>query len=99
MTTRRRRTRQFGTVRRLPSGRFEARYTVDKHKHSRTFDTKAAASAWLDLRSAEVQTGQWRDPEAGAALFGEYAEHWIATREVRGRPIRERTQAHYRAIL
>jgi len=43
-----RRRRKFGNVRRLPSGRYQARYTADRLRHSATFATENEARAWLE---------------------------------------------------
>ncbi len=43
--------RQFGSVRKLPSGRWQARYQTDdgrRLKSPRTFATKTDATLWLD---------------------------------------------------
>lgn len=50
----------FGTVRRLPSGQHQARYTgPDGNRYSApvTFQTKDDAAAWLALKRSEVIRG------------------------------------------
>jgi integrase len=75
--------RRFGRVRRLPSGRWQARYPgpdgVDRPAPE-TFATKTDANVWLTMKEAEIRTGDWLDPAAGAVLFGEYAASWVAER-------------------
>ncbi len=90
--------RDFGNVRRLPSGRWQARYIgPDGQRRSapHTFDTKTAAARWLRLTEAEVTRGEWTDPERARVLLRDYAEQWI-----RERPgLRPRTVELYRWLL
>jgi len=89
----------FGSVRRLPSGAWQARYTgpdLIRHKAPSTFQTKGDAEAWLALRRSEVLQGKWR-PEPGAwhtVTFDDYAEKWLENR-----PLKRRTRDHYRSLL
>mgnify|MGYP003374537964 CR=1 FL=1 len=49
------RRRGFGYVRKLPSGRLQARYTGpdgQEHRAPITFDTKGDAQTWLAMQSA-----------------------------------------------
>lgn len=85
------RTRHFGTVRRLPSGRWQARYYVDGRRHTapRTFDTKTAAAGWLAHTQTDLDRGVWKPPAeaeiearrtaAAAVTVAEAAEAWLAT--------------------
>lgn len=95
--------RSFGSVRRLPSGAYQARYTgPDGTMYSapRTFTAKSHADAWLAERRTEISHGTWRSPssqpaeEATAVTFGDYAGAWLA-----GRDLKPRTRAHYRSLL
>jgi integrase len=75
------RRRQFGRVRRLPSGRYQARYPDGQGRDRpapQTFPTKADASAFLARVQAEMQKGEWRDPALGQATFRYWAEQWMA---------------------
>ncbi|GAA4857216.1 site-specific integrase [Kitasatospora terrestris] len=75
--------RQFGRIRKLPSGRFQARY-LDPDGLLRpapeTFETKADADDWLAEMQTAIRKKDWRDPDAGAVNFTEYAEAWITER-------------------
>lgn len=54
--------RQFGSVRRLPSGRWQARYRDGAGDvHSDTFATKGDAARHLARVQADVDRGEWRD--------------------------------------
>ncbi|GAB7075006.1 tyrosine-type recombinase/integrase [Streptomyces sp. JCM 18897] len=77
--------RQFGRVRKLPSGRYQARYLgpdgIDRPAPE-TFRTKRDADDWLADRQSEVRSGAWRDPDAGKVNFGEYALRWVEERDL-----------------
>jgi hypothetical protein len=79
------RKRRFGRIRKLPSGRFRARYLgpdgVDRPAPE-TFATKGDADDWLAERQAELRSGDWADPEAGAVNFEEYALRWVKDRRL-----------------
>ena len=72
--------RQFGSVRRLPSGRWQARYrTIDGRLASAplTFKTKGDAARWLSSVEADKARGVWLDPSAGRVRLAEYATAWL----------------------
>ncbi|QRY85752.1 tyrosine-type recombinase/integrase [Tsukamurella tyrosinosolvens] len=78
----------FGTVRKLPSGRYQARYYVpsaapgpgDRRTAPHTFPTKRAAHDWLAAQRVDMLRGDWRDPNAGMLPFGTFAAEHLATR-------------------
>jgi integrase len=79
----RRRQRQFGHIRRLPSGRWQASYLgPDGRRRSApaTFAAKADADAWLALQRVTIDRGEWRSPEQAREPFGEYGKRWLASR-------------------
>jgi len=89
----------FGSLRVLPSGRVQARYTGPDgtaHKAPVTFDTKGDARAWLALRQSEILRDEWAPPlpRGSAVLFGNYARIWLA-----GRDLKPRTRSHYASTL
>ncbi|REE60483.1 site-specific recombinase XerD [Streptomyces sp. 3212.3] len=77
------RRRRFGSVRKLPSGRFQARYrgpdglmrTADN-----TFATQTDANRWLVKQEAKILDGDWRNPDVNMT-FGAYAEAWFKDRD------------------
>jgi integrase len=75
--------RRFGRVRRLPSGRYQARYRgpdgVD-YPAPGTFATKTEAEKWLARIELDINDDQWLDPGLGKVGFGEYASAWIRER-------------------
>ena len=78
--------RMFGTVRKLPSGRWQARYWDDKGRRQtapHTFLTKADAARYLALVEADLTRGLFHDPRRGAIPFGEWADRWMDNAELR----------------
>ncbi len=75
--------RRFGRVRRLPSGRWQARYPgpdgIDRPAPT-TFERKTDADVWLTRKEAEILDGDWLDPAAGNALLAEFGAAWIKER-------------------
>src|SRR5271165_1853317 len=92
------RRRRFGTIRRLPSGRWQARYlgpdgvvrTADD-----TFATKTDAEQWLTRKEAEILEDDWIDPDAGEIPVPDYAATWIEERP----GLRPKTVVNYRSLL
>ncbi len=90
--------RQFGAVRRLPSGKWQARYRgADGELVSapQRFVTKAEAARWLATVETDRARGIWVDPRAGRDRLEQYARSWLRTR-VR---ISARTREIYEAQL
>jgi integrase len=92
------RRRRFGTVRQLPSGRWQARYTGPdglKRPAPRTFATETDANVWLTVTEAAIVQGNWVDPDAGRIPLGVYPAKWIAERP----GLAPRTTALYEGLL
>jgi integrase len=89
--------RQFGTIRKRPSGRWQAFYWHQGTKHyaPNTFKTKADASAFLDNVHTDITRGGWVDPRAGKVLFAKYATEWLSSRP----DLRPRTVMQYESLL
>jgi integrase len=87
--------RRFGRVRKLPSGRFQARYQdpngIDRPA-PHTFATKTDADRWLNKTEADILSGEWRNPDAGRIALGDYLSTWIDHRA----GLRPRTVQLYR---
>jgi integrase len=91
------RRRRFGSVRQLPSGRWQARYPGPDglmRPADRTFATQTDADVWLSVKEAEIVRGDWMDPDAGRVPLGEYASEWIEDR-----PLAATTRARYESAL
>ena len=94
------RRRDFGSVRRLPSGRWQARWHDGAGvARSRAFPTRGDASRHLARVRTDIDRGDWFDPDAGRQVLRAYAEEWLAGRRVRGRPLAPRTSERYGALL
>lgn len=93
--------RGFGSIRRLPSRRYQANYTgpdTRLHKAPRTFDTRGDAEAWLTDIRRQISSGEW--PPDGARqravlTFGVFAGTWLERR----RTLKPTTRAHYGLLL
>lgn len=86
----------MGSVRRKPSGRWEARYRDPAGcQRGQTFRTKREAELFLQRVGADVQRGEWIDPEAARMRFRRFAERWLETKV----NLKESTQADYLSVL
>ncbi|MGW1124165.1 tyrosine-type recombinase/integrase [Streptomyces sp. NPDC002526] len=77
--------RTFGAVRKLPSGRYQARYPGPDgvmRPAPDTFTTSRDADDWLAEKRTEIRRGEWQDPDAGAVDFREYALLWVKERRL-----------------
>ena len=101
----RRPRRGFGTIRRLPSGRFQATYMgpeVGRHGAPFTFDARGYAERWLDEERRLIELEEWTSPAAREATkrrldsltIRTYAAQWLA-----GRVLRPNTQKDYRHLI
>lgn len=91
----------FGTTRKLPSGRYQARYPEANGQRvtaPTTFETKRDALDYLAGVRADKMRGTFRDHRAGTAPFGPYAEEWIEHGGTRGR-FAPRTKANNEDLL
>jgi integrase len=72
----------MGSIRKAPrTGRWEARFRDSAgRQHTKTFDTKADARAFVSSVETDVQRGQWIDPQLGRITFAEWAVHVDRTR-------------------
>lgn len=78
--------RRFGAVRKLPSGRWQARYPDTDgilRAADRTFASKRDAEQWLNETETDMRRGEWVDPRAGEVEFEAYALKWIEERGLR----------------
>ena len=71
--------RQFGTIRKLPSGKWQARFRVGSRRAEapRTFSTKSEASRWLSSVETEQARGLWLDPAAGKVTLKDFSTAWL----------------------
>jgi integrase len=80
-------SRPFGNIRKLKSGRYQARYYhLGKQVPAETtFATKVEARAWLATMETDILGGRHIDPTSGRELFGVYAARWLEARDLRPR--------------
>lgn len=89
--------RQFGALRKLPSGRWQARYRDHygrTHTGPDTFDTKADAGRYLDHVRTQMDRGEWHDYNLGRLTLAEWSERWLA-----GKVLKPKTELGYRSLL
>lgn len=107
--------RGFGNIRKLPSGRYQARYTGPDESTvaaPTTFTAKIDAEAWLLAERKHVEAPEtWMPPVARreaarrAAVaarkptFEAYSDAWLKSRKVKGRPLQPSTARGYRVWL
>ena len=75
--------RRFGNVRKLPSGRYQARYPGPDGRMRNapeTFARKSDADRYLTLVEAQIARREWIDPERAKVQLGDYARRWIDQR-------------------
>ncbi len=96
--------RDFGSLRRLPSGRWQAIYTGpdgQRHKAPKTFGDKTTANLWLRRQQNAVASETWGQPapaaRAAVPTFAEYAARVIGHRASDG--LRPSTERNYRRLL
>ncbi|MDH3684016.1 MAG: tyrosine-type recombinase/integrase, partial [Acidimicrobiia bacterium] len=80
-------SRPFGNIRKLKSGRYQARYwrlgkQIPAHT---TFATKAEARAWLSTMESDLLAGRHVDPSNGRERYGDFAARWLEQRDLRPR--------------
>lgn len=94
----------FGSIRKLPSGNIQARFTGPdgaSHRAPHTFVTRGDAEAWLAQVRTDISRGVWlAAPPRTLPTVAEYASQWIGSRTIKsGEPLRPRTRSGYERIL
>ena len=91
------RRRQFGSVRQLPSKRWQASYLVDGQRVAAptTFSSAADANAFLSKVETEQREGQWVNPSAGQLKFSDYSRQWLEQKA----KLSPRTRELYEGLL
>lgn len=91
--------RRFGRVRKLPSGRYQARYRGpdgQDHPAPITFTGKRDAERYLSLVEADIAKGRWIAPAAGRTTLKDWAEQWFSAA---CRTLKPKTRNTYRSLL
>jgi hypothetical protein len=102
--------RSFGTIRRLPSNRWQASYVGPDHRRHTgpvTWTHRTDAEAWLAAERRLIEGAAWTPPTdrrraetTAGQLLGDYAATVVARRATRSRnPLRPTTRAHYEQTL
>ena len=102
--------RVFGSIRKLPSGRYQASYTGPdgrRHKGWSTYLSEGDAGAWLRDEEVLIDRAEWTPPAhrnpvtiAAPMTLREYAEGNLKRRATRlRRPIKPTTVDNYRKLL
>lgn len=85
--------RAFGSVRRLSSGRWQARYPGPDglmRPAPHTFERKKDAEIFLDEVRTDMRRDAWVDPARGSVLLHDYARTWLDERPDLSATTRER---------
>jgi integrase len=96
--SKRRGRRTFGSIRRLPSGRWQARYPDSNGRMlaaPNTFLSKADAARYLALVEADITRNVFLDPSKGRTPFKEWSTNWFQTLT----DVRPTTRAQYDYLL
>ena len=95
--------RQFGTIRKLPSGRWQARHrdTVTNRllNAPTTFATKAAANRYLATVETDIARGVWHDPRHGDLTFAEWVQRYLSVAGHKAATTRSRDETVLRVHL
>lgn len=94
--------RSFGSIRKLPSGRHQARYTGPdgrSHKAHATFTARIDAEGWLAAERRLIELQAWTPPadrgrDHDMPLLRDYAQDWLGSRD-----LRPRTRDLYSSLL
>ncbi len=73
--------RQFGSIRKLPSGKWQARYPDASGvmvPAPTTYKTKADAARFLSSVESDMARGTFIDPRGGRITFAQWADQWLA---------------------
>jgi integrase len=69
----------MASIRRLPSGKWQARYRLvpNGRQYTKTTVRKVDAQRWLDEQTAKIQTGTWTDPKTSRVSVGDWLDTWL----------------------
>ena len=86
----------MSSIDRTPNGRWRARYRdLSGRSRSKTFDRKVDANQNLERIGADMQRGEWADPQLQKSIVATWAESWYATTA----PLKPSTRHGYRKAL
>lgn len=99
MAAKRKSRRAFGRIRKLPSGRFQARYPGPDgvlRAADQTFATTTDADRWLARKRIEMEEGRWLDPAEGRTTVRDWSARWLTAVSPQ---LKHKTQASYRSLI
>ena len=86
----------MSSIERTPNGRWRARYRdLSGRSRSKTFDRKVDANQYLERIGADMQRGEWADPQLQKSIVATWAESWYTTTA----PLKPSTRHGYRKAL
>lgn len=96
--------RSFGSIRKLPSGKYQVRYSgpdLEEHKAPKTYTAKEDAEGWLAKERILIEREEWTPPATRAAhrrtagvTLREYSDAWLAAKT-----LTPKTRHLYRTLL
>ena len=93
--------RHFGTVRKLPSGRYQAFYWREGRtvKAPQTYQAKADALGWLNGEATDIARGTWAGHIDPTLTVSDLAERWKDATPTKRRSTRKRETAILRKYI
>jgi integrase len=93
--------RHFGSVRKLPSGRYQASYWFEGTRHlaEQTFRTKGDALAHLAKVETDVRRGVWIDPREGDVSVKSLSAQWLASNPAKRPDTRATDEYHLKCHI
>lgn len=91
------RRQSFGSIRKLSSGRFQARYKRDgfEYKAPVTFASESDADLWLTEVGVAIRRGVWQDPSRTGPSLARYGATWIDERP----GLKDSTRTRHREVF
>ena len=90
--------RQFGAIRKLPSGNFQASYIapgIGRVTAPITFARYDQADTWLAAQRVDLARETWKAPSVGSISLRQYAVPWLSQRT----KLKPRTADLYQRLL
>jgi len=94
--------RRFGSLRKLPSGRWQASLvgpSGQRQSAPHTFKTKTDADRWLASAELDISRGTWIDDGAAHVTFGDFSRQWLEDNNRIGPRWRETCERNLRIHL
>lgn len=94
--------RQFGTLRKLPSGRWQVRYRDAggrRHTAPATFVSKSDAGRYLSTIQTDQLRGEWYDHRLGLMTVSGWTDRWRATTVDLRPSTRARDDSYLRSLI